>query len=328
MFSTRPRERNKRLLGLAAGIRLIRRYAWLVETILKTGRISLEDINREWEKETALNPDEERIPARTFHRHREGIAELFGIEIECDRFDGNTYYIANPEILSQPSFTAWIFQALALDNQLAANKDLEGKIQFEEAPGGSEFLPVILSALSVYRELHLVYRGFGEWEETETDVKPYGLKQSARRWYLLANEAGGRQLNAYALDRIEECTVTDKEFVPDGAINLRSYFDEVVGINLDDEYDCEEVTFRIYGRQRAYVESLPLHRSQKCVRREKEYSDYTVKVRPEYEFVHEILKQGFSAEVLSPAWLRDEIRWQAAEILKRYDLNITFPTID
>lgn len=304
---------------MAAGIRLIRRYAWLVETILKSARITLEEINRKWEQETALNPDEESIPDRTFHRHRQAIAELFGIEIDCDRFDGNSYYIANPDILSQPSFTAWIFQALAIDNQLAANKDLEERIQFEEAPGGSEFLPVIISALSNHLELHLVYRGFGEWEETDSDVRPYGLKQSAKRWYLLATAAGDNHLNAYALDRIEECRVTDTAFIPDETINLGSYFDEVVGINLDDEYDCEEVTFRIYGRQRAYVESLPLHKTQKCIRREKEYSDYTVMVRPEYEFVHEILKQGFSAEVLSPSWLRDEIRWQAAEILKRYD---------
>lgn len=304
---------------MAAGINLIRRYVWLVDTILKAGRITLDDINRKWEKEKTLNHTGDPIPTRTFHRHREAIEEFFGIEITCDRFDGNSYFIANPEILSQPSFTAWMFQALAIDNKLMANKDLKDKIQFEEAPGGSEFLPVIISALSGHRVLHLVYRGFGKWEEIDTEVKPYGLKQSAKRWYLLATWPHGTHINAYALDRIEECKVTDKVFLPDGSINLDSYFDEVVGINLDDEYDCEKVTFRVYGLQRSYVESLPLHKSQKCIRREKEYSDYTVEVRPEYEFVHEILKQGFSAEVLSPEWLRDEIRWQAAEILKRYD---------
>lgn len=304
---------------MAAGIRLIRRYVWLVNTIRKAGHITLEDIKRKWEEETNLHlKDEDKIPTRTFHRHREAIEELFGIKIECDRFNGNTYYIVNPEVLSHPSFTSWIFNALAIDNQLLANQEVAGKIHFEEAPGGAEYLPLIISALSSHNELRLSYRGFGKWDETKANVKPYGLKQSAKRWYLLATLADGGPLTAYALDRIEECDITDIQFAPDRTINLKSYFDEVVGINLDEEYDCEEVTFRIYGLQRAYVESLPLHKTQKCIRREKEYSDYSVMVRPEYEFVHEILKQGFSAEVLTPAWLRDEIRWQAEEILKRY----------
>lgn len=304
---------------MAAGILLIRRYVWLVNTIHNAGRITLKKINEKWEEEQSLHKNKEKeIPTRTFHRHRFAIAELFGIEIECDRFDGNTYYIANPEALSQPSFTSWIFNTLAIDNQLITNKDVATKIHFEEVPGGTEFLPRIILALSNELELKLNYRGFGKWEETEAIVRPYGLKQSAKRWYLLASFAGRDGVMAFALDRIEECSVTDVKFQPDPSINLKSYFDEVVGVNLDDEYDCEKVTFRIYGRQRAYVESLPLHKTQKCIRREKKYSDYTVVVRPEYEFVHEILKQGFNAEVLSPEWLRDEIRWQAEEILKRY----------
>lgn len=305
---------------MAAGIRLLRRYVWLVNTILTAGRITLKQINLKWSDETNLRAKKEKeIPDRTFHRHREAIAELFGIEIECDRYDGNTYYIANPELLSQPSFTSWIFNALAIDNLLVSNRRVADRIYFEEAPGGAEYLPVIVSALSKQLELIICYRGFGKWEQTETVVRPYGLKQSGKRWYLLAALPESHDMVAYALDRIEKCVQTEVEFTPDNSVNLQSYFDEVVGINLDDEYDCEKVTFRIYGRQRAYVESLPLHKTQKCIRREKEYSDYTVVVRPEYEFVHEILKQGFSAEVLSPAWLRDEIRWQAEEILKRYE---------
>lgn len=305
---------------MSPGTRLIRRYVWLVNTIRNAGRITLKEINEKWRVEQSLRePNEDKIPARTFHRHREAIAELFGIEIECDRFDGNTYYLSNPELLSRPSFTSWIFNALSIDSQLVSNTKVAEMIHFEEAPGGAEFLPVIISALSRHNELRLKYRDFETLQETEYNVRPYGLKQSNKRWYLLASTAGDGMITAYALDRIEECVPTEAKFEPESEVNLKSYFDEVVGINLDDEYDCEEVTFRIYGRQRAYVESLPLHKTQKCIRREKKYSDYTVKVRPEYEFVHEILRQGFSAEVLSPAWLRDEIRWQAEEIVKRYD---------
>lgn len=305
---------------MATGIRQIRRYVWLVNTIRNAGRITLEDINSKWLEEKSLRmADEGVIPMRTFHRHREAIADLFGIDIVCDRTGGNVYYIANEDELNEPTFTSRLFYGLAIDNQLASDDGITRRIMFEEAPGGKKFLPVIVEGLAKRREISLRYLGFGKWEEKDITIRPYGLKQSGRRWYLLAVNSGADNISVYALDRIEHCRLTDTIFDFDPSVDISSYFDEVVGINLDDEYDCEEVTFRIYGQQRAYIESLPLHKTQKCIRHEKEYSDYTVRVRPEYEFVHEILKQGFNAEVLSPAWLRDEIQWQAQEILKRYE---------
>ena len=48
------------------------------------------------------------------------------------------------------------------------------------------------------------------------------------------------------------------------------------------------------------------------------YRDYEYNVRPEWEFIHEILRLGSSVEVLSPQWVREEIPWQADEIIKRY----------
>ncbi len=41
-------------------------------------------------------------PERTFHRHRVAVADLFGIEIRCNRFDGNKYYIAKEDALAKP----------------------------------------------------------------------------------------------------------------------------------------------------------------------------------------------------------------------------------
>lgn len=107
-------------------------------------------------------------------------------------------------------------------------------------------------------------------------------------------------------------------FEPDKNINIQAYFDEVIGINVDDDYDCEKVKLRVYGRQRAYVEALPLHKSQRLVERTKEYTDYEFNLRPEYEFQHAILALGSSAEVMSPRWLRDEMKWLGEEIVKRY----------
>lgn len=303
---------------MATSVRLIRRYVWLVETILRAGRISLEDINNKWIN-SSLNEDvEDGLPERTFHRHREAIADLFGIEIRCDRSNGNVYYIRNEEILDKPSFTASLFNGLAIDNQLIDNPDIKDRIQYEEIPGGTKYLPGIIEAISKNLLIEIHYRSFNDRRLKEFKVEPYGLKQASRRWYLIAHIPDYETLTVFALDRIEAINITNEKFKFDKSWNLDSYFDEVIGVNLEDDYESEDVKIRVYGHQRHYIETLPLHKSQKLVKREKEYSEYSFRLRPEYEFQHEILKMGFNAEVLSPLWLRDEIKWQAKEILKFY----------
>ncbi|MCH5236702.1 MAG: WYL domain-containing protein [Muribaculaceae bacterium] len=303
---------------MATSVRLIRRYVWLIETIRRAGKITLEEINNKWKHSLLQNGEEEGLPERTFHRHREAIDDIFGIRIVCDRSNGNVYYIENEEELLKPSFSSSLFNGLAIDNQLMDNRKVSKRIMFEEVPGGAQFLPPLIEAVSKSSSVKIEYRSYNNPELKQFTVEPYGLKQTGKRWYLISHIPEYETLTIFALDRIESIVITEEKYEYDKGWDINSYFDEVVGVNLEADYDCEEVRIRVYGHQRHYIESLPLHKSQKLIKREKEYSEYSFKLRPEYEFQHEILKMGFNAEVLSPRWLRDEIRWQAQEILKLY----------
>ncbi|MCH5229588.1 MAG: WYL domain-containing protein [Muribaculaceae bacterium] len=303
---------------MATSVRLLRRYVWLIETIRRARRITLEGINKKWLYSELNIGNEEGLPERTFHRHREAIADIFGINIQCDRSNGNVYYIENEEELSKPTFTSSLFNGLSIDNQLLDNREVSERIMFEDIPAGTEFLPSIIEAISKNLLVRIEYKSFNKPELKEFTIEPYGLKQAAKRWYLISHIPTYETLTVFAFDRIKSLEITEENFEYDKNWNLSSYFDEIVGINLEDDYDLEFVKIRVYGHQRNYIESLPLHKSQKLLKREKEYSEYSFKLRPEYEFQHEILKMGFNAEILTPQWLRDEIKWQAEEILKLY----------
>lgn len=304
---------------MATSVRLIRRYVWLVDVIRRAGRLTLEEINERWLDNTTLNPDHERkIPERTFHRHREAVADLFGIDIECDRSDGNTYYISNMDALEDSSFTAWLFNGLSIENQLADNEDVKERVVFEKTLGGIEYMSTIINAISNMQLLKVSYRRFNQSAKKEFEVAPYLLKQSRQRWYLLVKITDTGNLMTFALDRITRLEMLQRTFEWDQSFDAPHYFDEVIGINVDDDYDCEEIKVRVYGHQRAYFESLPLHGTQRLVVQNEEYSDYIINVRPEYEFQHEMLRLGQDAEVLSPKWLRVEMAWLNEEALKRY----------
>lgn len=303
---------------MATSVRLIRRYVWLVDTIRRAGHITLDEINACWLSNYALNPDHEReIPERTFHRHREAIIDLFDIEIACDRATNN-YYIKDTSNLERPSFTSWLFNGLALDNQLMGNETVKRRIVFEDIPGGAEYLPTIIEAISTNRVLAMTYRSYNKDDGTTWEIEPCGLKQYRRRWYLIGCKVDEDFPMTFALDRIVSLEITDKIFEPENGEELNELFSDVVGVFVDPDLDVEDITVRVYGKQRNYFESTPLHHSQRIIERHAEYTDYGFRLRPEYEFQHEILRLGPDAEVLSPQWLRDDMKWYAEETLKHY----------
>ncbi len=305
---------------MATSIRLIRRYVWLVDTIRRAGSISLQDINLKWAYNTSLNIDnEDEIPERTFHRHRDAIAELFDIEIGCNRYDGNKYYIKNEEAFEKPSFTTWLFNGLSIDNQMIGNPEISERIVFEDTPGGNEFLSPIIESLSNHKIISIAYKRFNASESKEWFVEPTLIKQSNRRWYLMGRIKGCDDLTVFALDRIQKLDITDQSYTPENLKDIKTRLNKVVGVNIDDDYDCETVVLRVYDKQRAYIDSLPMHFSQRIKDTNKDFSDYEFTIRPEYEFQRAILSLGPDAEILSPQWLREEIKWLGSEILKRYE---------
>lgn len=55
------------------------RYIWLLNTLLQHRRLTFEEISCRW-KDSCLG-DGGPLALRTFHMHREAIAELFGVEV-------------------------------------------------------------------------------------------------------------------------------------------------------------------------------------------------------------------------------------------------------
>lgn len=304
---------------MATSVRLIRRYVWLVDTIRRAGHITLEEINQKWSEERTLRlDDEDELPERTFHRHRQAIADIFGIDILCNRYNGNTYYIENEEALNSPSFTSWLFNGLSIGNQLMDNRDVSYRIVFEDS-SCNDYLSLIIEAMTKNRYLTISYQRFDSVGQKSWQVMPILLKQSNRRWYLIAEIEGQNNFTIFALDRVESATISDKECHSKCSVHdIKRKFDEVIGVNIDDDFDCEKVVLRVYGRQRSYIETLPLHSSQRVKEEGKGFTDYELTVRPEYEFQRAILALGPDAEILAPQWLREEIKWLAEDTVRRY----------
>lgn len=289
---------------------LLNKYVWLVETIYKAKKISFEEINQRW-VDNDLS-EGKPLPIRTFHKWRQAIEEMFGLIIENENGGQYRYYIENADDLRNGSMRSWLFNTLTVSNLMMESASIKDKILFEEIPDGEQYLPVILDALKNSHVLGMTYQSYTRDEANTFEVEPYCLKAFKQRWYLVARSPYYDKIMIYSLDRVKWLGLTEKSFKYPKSFIPEEFFEDSFGIIADTKVKIETVKLKVSAGQANYLRSLTLHQTQKEIERTDEYSIFTVRLRPTFDFRQEILSQGCDIEVLEPTWFRDEI----AEISK------------
>ena len=283
----------------------VNKYVWLAETIHKAKKISFEEINRRWMDNDMSEGG--ALSIRTFHKWRIAIEEMFGLIIENEQGGQYRYYIQNADELRSGSMRSWLFNTLTVSNLMMESASIKDKILFEEIPDGQQFLPVILEALKKNTVLEMTYQSFWRDEANTFTVEPYCLKAFKQRWYLVARSPYLDKVMIYALDRVHELEPTALHFDYPEDFKAEEYFEDCFGIIADQSYDVETVKLKVAAGQANYLRTLTLHQTQKEIERDDEYSIFTVRLRPTFDFQQEILSMGCDIEVLSPKWFREDL---------------------
>lgn len=301
---------------------LFRQYAWLLDTIQRAGKISLEDLNNRW-RATEMSGGQDLARA-TFNRHRNNIEEMFGIYIECDRKAGYTYYISNPEDLAQPTIQQWMVNSLSTTSLLIGCQDLYRRIILEDIPS-SYHLDTVISAIQQNCCLQFEYQKFLESEVRNNICEPICLKLYRRRWYLLARNTSYQpvSMHIFALDRIKSCNLlTEMKYQPDVDFDANEYFRDYFGVLADKSMKAETIVIRAYGKQADYFRTLPLHHSQRELPAvTPEYTDFEFHIAPTNDFIAELISKNAWVEVISPLTFRQKIIDEIGFLQKRYGMK-------
>lgn len=287
------------------------RYIWLIDLIRRRGYISLPEINQAW-KRSSLNESGSEIPERTFFNHKAAIADIFGIELKCDRELG--YYIS--EQADADSVRSLLMQSLFLNNIVNESATFGNRILLEKNFSGYRFLTDIIMAMREGRALYLIYQNFKDDEAKNIEVEPYCVKEFKQRWYLLAKS--GETLKIYSLDRILDMEESERAFeIPDD-FDTEGYFKKYYGVITKEEAGPEDVLIKVNASQVPYFRSLPLHQSQSEIETHEEYSIFYYALVPMYDFRKELLSNGADVEVLNPHWFREWIADEAKKMEEIY----------
>ena len=295
---------------------LLNKYVWLVETIYKAKSISLEEINKLWLEEDMS--EGAVIPRKTFNTWKNQVEELFGIIINCERKGGYHYYIENADDIKNGGLRSWLLSTISVSNLLIDNKNLSDRIILENVPSGNGHLERTIGAMKNSKVLEITYQRFEDEISQMLDVAPYCVKLFRQRWYMVAKRLADNKIRIYSLDRIHRIEETSDIFVYPDDFNPKAYFDGCFGIIHVKDIPIEKVVLIVDSGQANYMRALPLHESQKEVERTPNYSIFTLKIRPTFDFIQELLWNGAAVEVVEPQWLRNEMKDMASEMLKKY----------
>lgn len=306
---------------------LFGRYVWLIDTLRRYKRLTFQEINELWQENGLGYGDV--FPKRTFHNHQKAIADLFDVDIECDRKDRYRYYIGEPERLEGDNFRSWLISSYATLNQIQADSKLENRIVFEDIPSGQIWLTQIADAMRHNKVLRITHQGFGKPEPTTFDVEPYLLKVVKRRWYVVGrspyyskkNKESGRKPKevyfTYALDRILAIQQTEETFTLNKDFDAKRYFEGCCEI-ITSPAKPERIVIRAYSDFADYLRTLPLHESQKELSGDDESTLFEYHLKPTFDFYQLALAQGDQMEVLEPESVRNEMRNFVVNMMRFY----------
>ena len=298
---------------------LIDKYIWLVQTLIDAGPdgLSLPEIADRW---TARYGGAD-YPRRSFNNHREAVAEVFGIEIACNRSTNRYYIDAGESAVDKRQSVDWLVNTFTVNSLLTLGKErLSGRVAVEDIPSGHKYLVPVMQAMLDNVVVRLTYRKYMSEGEEIRHIHPYAVKEHAKRWYIVAFSEEAGAIRVYAMDRILSMTPTDGRFRMPKGFDVDDLFEASYGIYPPEDEPPVLVTVRTTPREAAYLRDLPIHPSQLYIGEDNEgRSLFAFRVIPNPDLVMELCKRGSRLEVLSPESLRQQVVEELRNALKTYE---------
>ena len=311
----------------------LRRHIWILSELYQNRKgLTYKEFAERWER-SSQNILGTSLPKRTFADCLRAIEETFDIDISSDARNGYRYRIVQRDWLENDRVKDWLLSAFAVNGVLHDSRGLRERVMFEDIPSGNEYLLEVLKAMRENRVLAVTYQDYYDKEPREVLLEPYCVRVFRQRWYVIGimqNKPEGEepceltnqgQIRRYALDRIQHLVATEETFKMPRQFSVDSYFADAYGIIVEpEEYDVERIRLKVsdVNHRRQYLRSLPLHHSQRELERHSDYSVFEVRVAPTYDFVQQILAMGGEVEVLSPDYVREEIKRRIKEMAALY----------
>lgn len=204
----------------------------------------------------------------------------------------------------------WIDEITArLDSGLGLSKTNQQIIEFEQNDylKGLEYITPLYNAVLYRKVLSITYRSFKSKVDQNIRFHPYYLKQYKSRWFVFGLNDSLQLIANLALDRIAAIEEVKLEYIPNTTIDFTEYFDDVIGVTVPKDAQPEKIVLKVSADLYPYIQTKPLHGSQKLRELNEKYALIELELIPNYELESLILSFGEGIEVLVPNNIRERI---------------------
>ena len=204
------------------------------------------------------------------------------------------------------------------EDKLGRKKNEVPVIGYQKNPflKGIENLSVIYNYIVNRQVLKITYEHFVKGKIVHV-VHPYYLKEYNNRWFLFGITEQKRDfLISLPLDRMVDIEPMHIEYIPNKNFNFEEYFEDVVGVSVPMSGTPDKVVLKFEKSRFPYVETKPLHPSQRII--DKDECIVQIEVHQNSELNSLIFSFGDQVEVLAPDSLRNQFKAKINKLSEKY----------
>jgi predicted DNA-binding transcriptional regulator YafY len=186
---------------------------------------------------------------------------------------------------------------------------------------GIHHLEIIYKSIQDRKCLQITYKSFKAMSANTFIFHPWWLKEFKNRWFLFGVKGNTTAILNLALDRILNIEIIEEEkYRPTHIESIDSFFADVIGVTISTSIRPERVVFMVNKDNAPYVETKPMHASQKIIERKEDGSIvFSLDVQLNFELEREILGFGDSIVVYSPRKLVYSLKKKISQMNKNYE---------
>ncbi len=184
---------------------------------------------------------------------------------------------------------------------------------------GRDFFAVLFAAINNKQVLSITYRNFRRDKNQHFIVHPYFLKQYNGRWFIIGLSENIGKLSVFAFDRIVKIEEEHKDYIANTQYDFNEYFDDMIGVSKSNDAEMEFVELWVSRARWPYVETKPLHGSQRVISQDDTGVIIQLYIYLNRELEQLILSFGDDIKVLSPQCLKDTVYEKIIKSCKNYE---------
>lgn len=215
----------------------------------------------------------------------------------------------------------WIEEMqIRLEDTFKLKGNIQSSVGFEQNPflKGLNHFTGIFNAIQHERALIIAYQGYRQESPIRVILHPWYLKQYNNRWFLFGLNEDYQSITNFPLDRIIEFEESKIKYRKYEEVNFDEYFDDVIGVTVKRDAPVEKLLIKLSKEIWPYIESKPLHGSQKI----KGITETEVMIELAVQINHELMALLFSymdaIEIIEPQSLRERFKSLSETVYKKY----------